>query len=166
MKSNIRVMKRLILSGIMAAAAFTAGGAQANDANYFSDLQWRLVGPHRAGRVWWVTGVAGDPATYYAGTPAGALWKSTNGGTTWASISDSLPATGVGAVAVSASNSNILYIGTGSNALGRGVFRSNDAGRTWQPAGLTDSKFITGLLIDPRNPDVVIASVGAGGNFG
>jgi photosystem II stability/assembly factor-like uncharacterized protein len=163
----MRLMKRLIGAGILACAALTTGGsAQSTDANYFSDLHWRLVGPHRAGRVWWVSGVPGDPATYYAGTPAGALWKSTNGGTTWASISDSLPANGVGAVAASRSNSSVVYVGTGSNALGRGVFRSADAGTTWQSAGLADSKFITGLLVDPRDPNVVIAAVGAGGNFG
>lgn len=163
-------MKRLaatLVLCILAGASFTFGAlAQGSDAQYFSDLKWRLVGPHRAGRLWWVTGVAGDPATYYAGSPAGALWKSTNGGTTWKSISDALPATGVGAVAVAASNANILYVGTGSNTLGRGVYRSNDAGATWQSAGLADTKFITGLLIDPKNPDVVIAAAGAGGNFG
>lgn len=139
---------------------------QTPSSDYFGELRWRQVGPHRAGRIWWVTGVAGDPAVYYAGTPAGALWKTTSGGTTWFSISDSLPATGIGAVAVAPSNPDILYVGTGSNTLGRGVFRSNDAGTTWQPAGLVDSKFITGLLVDPRNPDVVIAGVGSGGNFG
>ena len=149
------------------AATFTMGAvAQAPETPYFSELRWRLVGPHRAGRVWWVTGVPDDARTYYAGTPAGALWKSTNGGTTWASISDRLPTTGVGAVAVAASNPEVLYVGTGNNTLGSGVYRSNDAGGTWRPVGLADTKFITGLLIDPRNPDVVIAAAGAGGNFG
>jgi photosystem II stability/assembly factor-like uncharacterized protein len=137
-----------------------------SDASHFAELRWRLVGPHRAGRVWWVTGVAGDPATYYAGTPAGALWKSSNGGTTWHSISDTLPVTGIGAVAVAPSNPDVIYVGTGSNTLGHGVFRSDDAGATWRAAGLADSKFITGLIVDPTNPDVAIAAVGAGGNFG
>jgi photosystem II stability/assembly factor-like uncharacterized protein len=163
-------MRRLsvVLALVTLTGATLAPGvlAQTSDAPYFSALRWRLVGPHRAGRVWWVTGVPGDPATYYAGTPAAALWKSTNGGTTWASISDHLPLTGVGALAVAASSANVLYLGTGSNTLGNGVYRSNDAGATWEHRGLADTKFITGLLIDPRDPEVVIAAAGSGGNFG
>ncbi len=164
-------MKRLatcvLLFGVAITCAVTIGAStQSSNGSYFAELHWRLVGPHRAGRIWWVTGVPGDPAVYYAGTPAGALWKSTSGGTTWRSISDDLPVTGIGAVAVAASDSRVVYVGTGSNTIGRGVYRSNDAGESWQQAGLTDTKFITGLLVDPRNPDVVIAGVGAGGNFG
>jgi photosystem II stability/assembly factor-like uncharacterized protein len=161
-------MKRLAACLVLATTAFGLGAfAQTSgDERYFSELRWRLVGPHRAGRLWSVAGVPGDPATYYAGTPAGALWKSTNGGTTWASISDALPATGIGAFAVAASNSQILYAGTGNNTLGAGVFRSDDAGATWRAAGLADTKFIAGLLIDPTNPDIVIVAAGAGGNFG
>ena len=160
-------MKRLAAFLFLLGTTFTfATFAQTSDAQYFSDMKWRLVGPHWAGRLWSVAGVPGDPATYYAGTPAGALWKTTNGGTTWASISDALPATGIGAFAVSASNSKILYVGTGNHTLGAGVFRSDDAGATWRSVGLADTKFITGLLIDPTNPDVVIVGAGAGGNFG
>ncbi len=164
---------RLPLTALCAAiavcisAAFTLGAAaQSSDADYFSDLRWRLVGPHRAGRIWCVAGVPGDPSVYYAGTPAGGLWKSTSGGTTWASVSDDLPVTGIGAVAVAPSDPDVVYVGTGSNTLGNGVYRSDDAGATWRHAGLADTKYITGLLIDPRDPDVVIAGVGSGGNFG
>ncbi len=159
-------MKRLTICAVVLGAAAIGAAGQSSSGDYFSDLRWRLVGPHRAGRIWWVAGVPGDPAIYYAGTPAGALWKSTSGGTTWASISDSLPVTGIGAVAVAPADANILYVGTGSNTLGHGVYRSSDAGATWQQAGLTDTKYITGLLVDPRNPDVVIAGAGSGGNFG
>ncbi len=140
--------------------------AQDADTQYFSDLRWRLVGPYRAGRLWAVAGVAGDPTTYYAGSPAGALWKSTNGGLTWASVSDNLPVLGVGAVGVAPSSPNIVYLGTGSNTLGAGVFRSDDAGKTWRAAGLADTKYITALLVDPKNPDIVIVAAGSGGNFG
>jgi hypothetical protein len=130
---------------ILVRVAFTIGAvAQTSDSSYFSDLRWRLVGPHRAGRIWCLTGVFGDPTTCYAGTPAGALWKSTNGGTTWASISDRLPTTGIGAVAVAASNPNALYVGTGNDILGSGVYRSDDAGSTWCPAGLVETRYITG----------------------
>ena len=86
-------MKRLAALLLLLAASFSAGIAaqSGGDGARFADLRWRLVGPHRAGRLWTVAGVPGDPTTYYAGSPSGALWKSTNGGLTWASISDSLP---------------------------------------------------------------------------
>jgi photosystem II stability/assembly factor-like uncharacterized protein len=142
-------------------------GAQASDEPYYAALRWRLVGPNRAGRVWAVAGVPGDPAVYFLGTPAGALWKTTSGGTTWRAVSDgTIPTTGFGAVAVAASDPRIVYAASGSNTLGSGVYRSTDTGETWQPAGLADTKYLTALLIDPRDPNVVVAGAGAGGNFG
>ena len=161
-----RLAASLGLVGALCVLITMGALAQGADAPYFSDMTWRLVGPHRAGRIWTVAGVPGDSAVYYAGTPAGALWKTTNGGTTWAAVTDALPVTGIGAVAVSPSNPNVVYIGTGSNTLGNGVYRSNDAGATWQHLGLDDTKFITGLVIDPTNPDIAIVGAGAGGNFG
>ncbi len=140
-------MKQLALCIVFSGAAFTFGAAaQSSDEHYFSDMRWRLVGPHRAGRIWCVAGVPGDPSVYYAGTPAGALWKTTSGGTTWRSVSDDLPVTGIGAVAVAPSNPDVVYAGTGSNTLGNGVYRSDDAGATWRHAGLADTKYITALL--------------------
>ena len=149
-----------------AAALLQSATARLPEAQYFGELHWRSIGPNRAGRSWVVASVPGDPSVYYIGTPAGALWKSTSGGTTWHAVSDSLPVTGVGAVAVAASNPNVVYLGTGSNTLGKGVFRSTDAGRTWSPAGLADTKYIVGLLVDPHDENVVLAAVGSGGNFG
>jgi photosystem II stability/assembly factor-like uncharacterized protein len=140
--------------------------AQSPESTDFAGMRWRLVGPNRAGRVWTVAGVPGDPAVYYLGTPAGGLWKSTSGGTTWTPASAGIPVTGIGVVSVAPSNPDIVYVGTGSNTIGGGVFRSIDAGATWQPAGLSDTKYITAMLIDPANPDVVIAGAGSGGNFG
>jgi len=160
-------MRRLAVCLVLIGAALALRAtAQSSVTDYFSDMRWRLVGPHRAGRIWCVAGVPGDPSVYYAGTPAGALWKTTSGGTTWTPVSDDLPVTGIGAVAVAPSRPDTVYIGTGSNTLGNGVYRSDDGGATWRQAGLTDTKFITGLLIDPRNPDIVIAGAGSGGNFG
>ena len=158
-------MPRTVLVCLLAALV-QGGSPTAKDARYFAGMRWRLIGPNRAGRAWVVAGVPGDPSTYYLGTPAGALWKSTSGGTTWRSISDALPVTGVGAVAVAPSNPRIVYLGTGSNTLGAGVFRSDDGGVTWSHAGLADTKYIAGLLVDPRDPDVVLAAAGSGGNFG
>ncbi|MEO8359754.1 MAG: hypothetical protein ABI672_06965, partial [Vicinamibacteria bacterium] len=160
-------MKRLLLFAVLICAFIPPpAGAQGKDGGSFPDMRWRLIGPHRAGRVWTVTGVPGNAAVYYIGTPAGSAWKTTNGGLTWSSMTDAIGATGIGMVAVAPSNPNILYLGTGSNQLGSGVYRSSDAGATWQNVGLADTKFITGLLVDPTNPDVVLASAGDGGNFG
>src|SRR5690348_7874966 len=158
-------MTRTLLACLLA-VLLQSGTAGVQDTRYFSDMHWRSIGPNRAGRTWVVAGVPGDPSVYYIGTPAGALWKSTSAGTTWHAVSDALPVNGVGALAIAASNPNVIYLGTGSNTLGRGVFRSSDAGRTWSPAGLADTKYITGLLVDPRDENVVLAAVGSGGNFG
>jgi photosystem II stability/assembly factor-like uncharacterized protein len=159
-------MTRTVLLCLLAALLQGGSPASRGDARYFSGLRWRLIGPNRAGRAWVVAGVPGDASTYYLGTPAGALWKSTSGGTTWEAISDALPATGIGAAAVAASNPKIVYVGTGSNTLGAGVFRSADGGATWASAGLADTKYIVGLLVDPRDPNLVLAAAGSGGNFG
>jgi photosystem II stability/assembly factor-like uncharacterized protein len=151
---------------VAACLAPRAVAHQSSDAAFFSDMRWRLVGPHRAGRVSTVAGVSGNHAVYYIGTPAGGVWKTTSGGTTWTPISSGIPVTSIGAVAVAPSNPSIVYVGTGHNLIGAGMFKSTDAGATWQHAGLDDTKYITGLLIDSRDPNTVLAGVGSGGNFG
>ncbi|HKW01550.1 MAG TPA: hypothetical protein VJN96_17115 [Vicinamibacterales bacterium] len=140
--------------------------AQPSDSAFFSALRWRLIGPFRAGRVSCVAGVPGDPTTYYIGTPDGGLWKTTDGGVVWKPIFDDVHVPSIGAIAVAPSNPSIVYVGTGHNLLGKGVFKSVDAGATWQRAGLDDSKYIAALLVDPRDPNIVLVGVGSGGNFG
>jgi photosystem II stability/assembly factor-like uncharacterized protein len=135
-------------------------------------LTFRNLGPFRTAA--WVTEVAvpETPArdhlyTMYAATRSGGLWKTTNGGTTWAPISDSVGAAAVGAVALAPSNSNIVWMGTGEQAnarssySGKGVFKSTDAGATWQFAGLPDSHHIARIVIHPTKPDVAyVAAMG------
>jgi photosystem II stability/assembly factor-like uncharacterized protein len=159
----------VVLLGATLAAAAGLGWparAQSSDASFFSALRWRLIGPFRAGRVSCVAGVPGDPTTYYIGTPDGGLWKTTDGGVVWTPIFDSVHVPSIGAIAVAPSNHSVVYVGTGHNLLGKGVYRSSDAGTTWTHVGLDDTKFITALIVDARNPNVVLAGVGSGGNFG
>src|SRR5580693_4631106 len=104
----------------------------------FNGMKWRLVGPFRGGRVTAVAGVPGDPNTYYIGTPGGGVWKSTNGGRVWRPIFDSVHVASIGALAVAPSASNIIYVGTGEQTTGKGLYRSSDSGATWTNVGLQD----------------------------
>jgi photosystem II stability/assembly factor-like uncharacterized protein len=143
---------------IVAVSAVSVCKAQQLDSSQLSALKWRLIGPFRAGRVTAVAGVPGDPNTYYFGTPGGGVWKSTNAGQVWRPIFDSVHVASIGALAVSPSNSKIIYVGTGEQTRGHGLYRSTDAGATWQPAGLEDVLFVQAIAIDPANPDTVIVA--------
>ena len=124
----------------------------------FSAMKWRLVGPYRAGRVTCVAGIPGKPAIYYFGTPGGGVWKTTNGGRVWKPIFDDAHVASIGALALAPSNPDIIYVGTGEETAGNGMYRSTDGGKTWTDAGLKDTRYITAIIVDPRNPDIVIAS--------
>ena len=125
-------------------------------------LRWRCIGPFRGGRV---VAVAGDPRdrnTYYFGAVAGGVWKTTDGGTYWRPITDGFFRTSsVGALAVAASDPNVVYAGTGETTIridvshGDGVYKSTDAGRTWANMGLEETRHIAKVRVHPTNPDVV-----------
>ncbi len=121
-------------------------------------MQWRLIGPHRGGRITSVAGVPSQPAIYYIGTPGGGLWKTENAGQVWKPIFDAQHVASIGAVAVAPSDPRIVYVGTGEQTQGDGVYKSTDAGLTWTNIGLRDTHMITGILIDPRNPDIVLVA--------
>ena len=134
------------------------------------NLKWRNIGPFRGGRSVTATGVVGDPLIYYMGTTGGGVWKTFDGGGTWQNISDGFFSTGsVGAVAVSESDPNVVYVGMGEHAprgvmtsYGDGVYRSTDAGKTWKKMGLELTRQIAGICIHPNNPDIVyVAAQGA-----
>ena len=137
--------------------------------SHFQPVVWRSIGPFRGGRSVTATGVIGDPLTYYMGTTGGGVWKTTDAGTNWTNISDGYFKTGsVGAVAVSASDPNVIYVGMGEHAVrgvstsyGDGVYKSTDAGKTWKHMGLELTRHISDVRIDPNNPDIVY--VGAQG---
>ena len=150
---------------------FSIAFCAAQDANtYFKPLKYRSIGPFRGGRSNSVSGVVGDPLTYYMGTTGGGLWKTADAGQHWGNISDGYFKTGsVGAVAVSESNPNIIYVGMGEHAIrgvmttyGDGVYKSTDAGKTWMHLGLENTQQIARIVIHPQNPDVVyVAAQGA-----
>jgi photosystem II stability/assembly factor-like uncharacterized protein len=134
----------------------------------YQDLRWRTVGPHRGGRSTAAVGVRTQPNVFYMGGTGGGVWKTENYGITWMPVSDGqIPTGSIGAIDVADSNPSIVYVGSGSEAirsnviLGRGVFKSTDAGRTWQAAGLREVGQIGQLKIHPKNPDIAyVAAVG------
>ena len=143
------------------------------DASLYAGLRWRMIGPFRGGRVNGVSGVPGQPNTFYMGSVGGGVWKTTNAGRTWLPIFDSQPVASIGSVAVAYSNPNIVYVGTGEGDMrsqisyGNGMYKSTDAGRTWAHIGLDDTRQIGRVAVDPKNPDVVfVAAIGHayGGN--
>jgi len=131
-------------------------------------MEWREVGPHRGGRVVAVAGHPTEPATFYFGACAGGIWKTTDGGTYWENISDGFFKTAaVGALAVSASDPNVIYAGMGETAIrgnvshGDGVYKSTDGGQTWKNVGLQETQAIGRVRIHPTNPDLVyVAALG------
>lgn len=151
-----------LITGVVAAAA-PFRRRDPIPARMLQALVWRNIGPFRGGRVAAVTGVIGQPGVFYIGLPLGGVWKTTSAGTTWYPIFDSVKeASSVGSVQVAPSDPNILYVGMGDLITGgginegNGVYKSTDAGKTWTHLGLDSTKQIPSILIDPRNPDLVL----------
>jgi photosystem II stability/assembly factor-like uncharacterized protein len=154
---------------VLAVAAITLQPSAAQEPPDLSGaLGWRNIGPFRGGRVTAVAGIASQPLVYYMGATGGGVWKTDDAGLTWSNVSDGFFHTGsVGAVAVSQSNPNVVYVGMGEGCLrgnlsaGDGVYKSTDAGKTWRHVGLGDSSQIGRLQVHPTNPDIVyVAAIG------
>jgi photosystem II stability/assembly factor-like uncharacterized protein len=138
------------------------------DSALLNALEWRLIGPHRGGRVVAVAGDPSDPLTFYFGACGGGVWKTTDAGTYWENVSDGFFKTApVGALAVAASDPNVIYAGMGEACIrgnvihGDGVYRSTDAGKTWAHLGLADTRHIGRIRVHPHDPDLVyVAALG------
>lgn len=149
---------------------FTFAGSAQDLSTFMEPAKFRNIGPFRGGRSTGSSGVVGDPLTYYMGITGGGLWKTTNAGQNWDNISDGyFKTSSVGVVSVSESHPNIVYVGMGEHAprgvttsYGDGVYKSTDAGKTWQHMGLDSTRHISGIVIHPDNPDVIwVAAQGA-----
>jgi len=153
-------------------AAAKAAEAQQDETEYkgpWKGLQYRLVGPFRGGRVVATSGVVGQPDVYYFGGVGGGVWKTTDGGMNWRPLTDKTKdmSPSIGAIAVSESDPNIIYAGTGEACIrgniigGNGVWKSIDAGTTWKFIGLPDTHAIGRVIVNPKNPDIVfVAALG------
>lgn len=134
------------------------------DPSLYQGLQWRLIGPFRGGRVLTVTGIPGDSRHFYFGAVNGGVWATQDAGRTWQPIFDDQPMGSVGALALAPSDPKTIYVGTGEAdmrsdiAHGDGMYKSVDAGKHWTHIGLQDTRQIAGVLVDPRNPDVVFTA--------
>ena len=134
------------------------------DEKLFNAMRWRQVGPFRGGRVLAVTGVPGEPNVFYFGGASSGVWRSTDAGTSWQPLFDKQPIASIGAIAVAPSDHNVIYAGSGEACIrgnisyGNGVYKSMDAGKTWKNIGLKDTRHIGAVIVDPRNPNIVLVA--------
>ena len=166
---HARVATAIASLAIPTLAAAHIASAQAADPvidpRLYAALQWRNIGPFRAGRVASVTGAIGQPGVFYAGLPSGGVWKTTSAGETWYPVFDGVKeVSSIGAIEVAPSDANVIYAGTGDLVSGgainegNGVYISTDAGRSWRHSGLDHSKQIPSILVDPRDASVVLVA--------
>ncbi|UCE69959.1 MAG: glycosyl hydrolase [Flavobacteriaceae bacterium] len=161
------------ISGLLALLLMAANGNSQDrsipmDTSFYHGLEWRNIGPNRGGRSLGCTGSPDRPNEYYFGATGGGLWKTTDGGNQWKPVTDGqVTSSSVGAVAVAESNPDVVYIGMGEVQLrgsitqGDGVYKSTDAGKTWEHLGLEETQAVARIRIHPTNPDLVyVAALG------
>src|SRR6266404_3870547 len=174
MKTNYRILLVVAVFGItLFTAAVNPHGSiyavgdrfgvnMAPGDDLFAGLRWRNIGPFHGGRVAAVSGAIGQPGVFYIGAPAGGIWKTTSAGVTWSPIFDQFTnVDSIGAIQVAPSDPNIVYAGTGDSvqgSLGDGMYKSVDAGKTWTHIGLEDTVKINKIVVDPKDPNLVLAS--------
>src|SRR5947209_14155523 len=174
MKTNYRVLLIIAVFGItLFTAAVNPHGSiyavgdrvgvnLAPGDDLFAGLRWRNIGPFHGGRIAAVTGAIGQPGVFYLGAPAGGIWKTTNAGVSWSPIFDQFTnVDSIGAIQVAPSDPNIVYAGTGDSvggSSGNGMYKSTDAGKTWTHIGLEETAKINKMVVDPKDPNIVVVS--------
>jgi len=161
--ARLTILSALISLGAVSAMASAQAAPSAGvDSALLRGLRYRLVGPSRGGRVTTVTGVPSQPRTFYMGVASGGVFRTTDGGASWEPITDGkVPLGSIGSIAVSESNPEIIYVGTGSDGVrsnvstGRGVYRSSDGGKRWEFTGLYKAGQIGAVRIHPSDPNTV-----------
>jgi photosystem II stability/assembly factor-like uncharacterized protein len=139
--------------------------AQQFDSTLFSELHWRMIGPHRGGRTVAAVGIPDQPNVFYIGVNNGGVWKTTDYGRVWTPIFDDQPTGSIGAIAIAPSNPKVIYVGSGEGlqrpdlSTGDGIYRSSDGGSTWVHLGLREGQQIPAIDVDPRNPDRLFVAV-------
>ena len=133
----------------------------------FKEMRWRDIGPTRSGRARAAAGVASQPNTFYAGFDNGGVWRSTDYGANWVPLFDDQSTGSIGAIGVAPSNPNVIYVGSGAGiirpdlSIGDGMYKSTDAGKSWQHLGLRDTQMIAAIAVDPGNADrLFVAALG------
>ena len=153
------MLKRAALLFLVAATSF------ARDPNQFAEMHWRMIGPFRGGRTVAGVGVRQQPNVFYIGVNNGGVWKSNDYGRIWTPIFDQQPTGSIGAIAVAPSDPNVIYVGSGEGlqrpdlSTGDGMYKSTDAGKSWQHLGLRDGQQIPMIAVDPRDPNRLFVAV-------
>lgn len=167
----------LFNSAIAAAATMaclcgtTPAQSQTVPASMLRTMHWRSIGPFRGGRTRAVCGIPSEPNVFYMGAVNGGVWKTNDYGRTWNPIFDKEPTSSIGAIVVSPSNPNVIYVGSGEGlhrpdlSVGNGIYKSADGGKTWTHLGLRDGQQISMMAIDPQNPNRLFVAV-AGHPYG
>ncbi len=166
---HINFLKRrcffICLSALLFSASLFEANAQTYDPSLFNSMQWRMIGPHRGGRTVGAVGVPQQPNVFYIAANNGGVWKTTDYGRTWIPLFDDQPTGSIGDVAVAPSNPDVVYAASGEGiqrpdlSVGDGIYKSTNAGKTWEHLGLRDGQQIGGLAIDPSNENRVFAAV-------
>ncbi|HMQ50111.1 MAG TPA: glycosyl hydrolase [Saprospiraceae bacterium] len=163
MKKHLLLALGLVWLSLLSSLSIHAQTAY--DPALFDAVEWRCIGPFRGGRSCAVTGVPGKPNLFYFGSTGGGIWRTKDGGQSWDNISDGFFGGSIGAIAVSDYDNNVIYVGGGEKTVrgnvsfGYGIWKSEDAGKTWKSCGLDKSRHISRIRIHPQNPDLVYAAV-------
>ena len=161
---RVRAARALVAAALPALAAFHAQ-AQPFDPSLFGDLRWRMIGPFRGGRTVAASGVPGNTNVFYMAPNNGGVWKTTDAGRTWVPIFDAQPTGSIGALAVSWSRPDRVWVGSGEGLLrpdlsvGDGMYRSDDGGRSWTKLGLAGGQQIAAIAADPKNAERAFVAV-------